>query len=107
MAWIGSDSWACGWGRASFLETVAAAHTAWQRRLPREPEARLSALDSLFRETIAGRLSIDASVLLPHQIDSFDSEALEIRRALGQARFGGHMSSKLDAQVQTFIRRHA
>ena len=39
--------------------------------------------------------------------ESLDAEALEIRRALGQARFGGEVSTKLDVQVQDFIRRHA
>ena len=77
------------------------------KRLPTEPKARLSALDLLFRETIAGHLKVAPAALLPRQIDEFSSEASELRKALGQARFGGQMSAELDGQIQRFIRRHA
>ena len=60
MAWIGSD---LGLVVVENCSRQSQQPTRQARRLPREPEARLSALDSLFRETIAGRLSIDASVL--------------------------------------------
>ena len=77
------------------------------KNLPKEPSARLSALDTLFRQTIASQLSVDSSALLPDQIDSFDSDAFNLRTALGQARFGGDISPQLDSQIQAFIRRYA
>jgi hypothetical protein len=73
--------------------------------LPLEPEARLAAVDAIFRRALAEKLGKKAEELHKEDLQELEvrEEAMELYRLLELARYRGDISSELESRVKTLV----
>jgi hypothetical protein len=91
-----------GWLRSRPDDPFAAVRRSLAA-LPKEPEARLGALESAFRDVAGLRLGLPAPTVDQTAVQRLGSEALALYQDLDRARYGGGDAVDLEARVRRFV----
>jgi hypothetical protein len=73
------------------------------KALPSDPDQRLAALESLFRDGAALRLGVPAPSLSLEQVERLGDEAVALYADLERVRYGGGDADALEARVRRFV----
>ncbi len=73
------------------------------KALPSDPDQRLAALESLFRDGAALRLGVPAPSLSLEQVEGLGADAVALYADLERVRYGGGDADALEARVRRFV----
>jgi hypothetical protein len=93
-----------GWLRSRPDDPFAAVRRSLAT-LPKEPEARLGALEGAFRDVAGLRLGMHPPTVDQTAVQRLGSEALALYQDLDRARYGGDDAVDLEARVRRFVGR--
>ncbi|MDG1481911.1 MAG: BatD family protein [Myxococcota bacterium] len=92
------------WGyRRRPREAPGATLTEQLSALPTAPTARLAAVEDIFRQAAAQRLSTDAPGLTREDVAALGAAAEALYTDLSRARYGGDIDAALEARVRRFV----